>query len=87
MLRRSILVFVLCAGPACGDEPATIDPADAAPPDAAPGDGFTTLIQRDWSVPPGSEYCCSASRKRCRSVSFSMRAETPTPCPNGMYTR
>ena len=35
----------------------------------------------------GSRPVCTAARKRSRSLSFSIRAETPTPRPFGMYTR
>ena len=35
----------------------------------------------------GSTPATTAARRRSRSLSFSMRAETPTPRPFGMYTR
>ena len=35
----------------------------------------------------GSRPACTALRSRSRSASFSMRADTPTPRPCGMYTR
>jgi hypothetical protein len=64
MLRRSTPSLVFALGLmvyGCTDDGAADDTVDAAPigPDAAPDDGFTTLIQREWTIAPGSErFAC-----------------------------